>query len=197
MRFDGDDAVLIIGVWLVVRDAHHERDGGAVEIAVEQADLEALFREGDGEVRGDGGLTNAAFSRTHGNDAFNSRDGGGAGASGSSGGGWALNIDVDLDLFGSAHQGVEDLVTIGEKGLRNFGISRLNLDLDGRGISLDAGGFDEAKRNNISGKTGVFYFAESIAEVVAGHGANLAWHCIGASISSVDVREEFRAAHDT
>lgn len=43
-------------------DAEHVGNGGAVEVAVAEADLEALAGEGDGEVGGDGGLADAAFA---------------------------------------------------------------------------------------------------------------------------------------
>lgn len=48
--FDGDDVFLVVGLEVVVGDAEHVGDGGAVEVAVAEADFESLLGEGDGEV---------------------------------------------------------------------------------------------------------------------------------------------------
>ena len=50
MGFDGDDLILIVGLWLVVWNSHHEGDRGAIEVAIQKTNLEALRGEGDGEV---------------------------------------------------------------------------------------------------------------------------------------------------
>ena len=72
-------------------DAHHERDAGAVDVAVEQADAGAKLFEGAGEIDRDGGFADAAFAAGDGDDVADAghavllgkgvgRAGGGAGA---------------------------------------------------------------------------------------------------------------------
>ena len=73
--FDGHD---LLGVVLhgVLAGAHHEGDGGAVEVAVAEADAGTGLGEGDGEVGGDGAFADAAFAGGDGDDFFDAGDGG-------------------------------------------------------------------------------------------------------------------------
>ncbi len=59
--------------------AHHERDVGAVDVRVDEADALTEAREGDGEVDGDGGLSDSALAGTYGNDLGDAGDGEGGG----------------------------------------------------------------------------------------------------------------------
>lgn len=79
MCFDGDDFVLFVGVGAFAC-AEHLSDGGAVEVAIAEADFGTGGGEGDGEVCGDGGFSDAAFAGGDGDDAFDAGDGGFAGA---------------------------------------------------------------------------------------------------------------------
>ncbi len=83
---DGDDfdAVGEVGLDLVVgedagllRSAHHERDVGAVDVGVDEADAMAELSERDGEVDGEGGFADAALAGSDGDDGFDSGERGG------------------------------------------------------------------------------------------------------------------------
>jgi len=155
--FDGNDAVLGVGVGLLVGDAEHEGNGRAIEVAIEKADLEALLGECDGEVAGDGGLAHAAFSGADGDDAFDSREGSGAGG-GFAAGGWVLDVNFDADLAAIADEGVEDFVTVGEDLFGDLGVLGLDLELDVGFVLLKGGGFYETEGYDVAGKAGVFDF---------------------------------------
>ena len=47
----------------LVEDAEHARDVGPVDVGVHEADREALLRQRDREVGGDGGLAHPALAR--------------------------------------------------------------------------------------------------------------------------------------
>ena len=74
--------VTLGSIWLLadaglLGRAHHERDVGAVDVGVDEADALAELRERDGEVDGEGGFADAAFAGTDGDDGFDSGKGGG------------------------------------------------------------------------------------------------------------------------
>jgi hypothetical protein len=69
-------------IWLLarmrgLRSAHHERDVGAVDVGVDEADAMAELSERDGEVDGEGGFADAALAGSDGNDGFDSGKRGG------------------------------------------------------------------------------------------------------------------------
>jgi hypothetical protein len=96
--FDGNDAILTVGIGRLVRNSEHQGNGGTVKITVEKADFEALLQECDGEVAGDSGLSDAAFAGADGNDAFDARDGGRFAGS-RTGGRGILNVDFNTNFF--------------------------------------------------------------------------------------------------
>lgn len=149
VSFDGDDALLLVGFEFLVGDPKHEGEGGAVEVAVEDADFEALLGEGDGEVAGDRGLSDPAFSGGHGDDPFDAGEGG-VGGGGGFGFGRVFDFDLNLDFGGIAEDRVEDLVAVLENLLRDFGVAGLDLDFDLGGAVDHFGRFDEAEGNDVT-----------------------------------------------
>ncbi len=72
---EGDDFVVF--EFRAVGDAHHERDGGAVDVAIEEAYTAILADElgkGAGEVGGEGAFADAAFAAGDGEDVANAID---------------------------------------------------------------------------------------------------------------------------
>ena len=66
VALDGQEAVVgLVDVGLLV-DAHHHLLRRAVDVGVDQTDAVAQAHEGHGEVRGDGGLSDASLARGHG-----------------------------------------------------------------------------------------------------------------------------------
>lgn len=61
MLFNGDDLLSIVLHGLLI-GAHHERDAGAIEIAVAEADTGAGLSESDGEIGGDGAFAHSTFA---------------------------------------------------------------------------------------------------------------------------------------
>ena len=84
-RDHGDAAALDRGQDLVIAAAphlgglvghpQHRRGIGAIDIRIEQADLEAAFGQGAGQVHRHGALAHAPFAAAHGDDLFDAGDG--------------------------------------------------------------------------------------------------------------------------
>ena len=76
----GLDAVILLGLDLLAvafrfaLEAHHARDGGAVNIGVEKPDLPAEMGEGECQIDCDGGFADAAFAGSHGDDRLHAGD---------------------------------------------------------------------------------------------------------------------------
>lgn len=69
MFFDRDDLLLLVLIRALI-GSEHVRDAGSVEIAIAEADAQALLLQGDGEVAGDGAFADATFAGGHGDDFF-------------------------------------------------------------------------------------------------------------------------------
>lgn len=97
VALDGDDLLLFVLEGALVA-AEHVGDAGPVEIAVAEADLGSGLAQSDGEVGSDGALADAAFARSHGDDALHAGDAGSGQFVGKSRGGvWRL-FDVEVQL---------------------------------------------------------------------------------------------------
>ena len=168
---DGDDVVVLVCVRLFAGRAEEEGDRGAVEVAVTEADLEALLGKGDGEVGGDGGFADATLAGGHRDDFFDAGEGlfAGHAAGGGGGAGRILDVDVDLDLFGAAGEGVEDGVAVLEDLFGDLGVAGLEAEGDGEAVVVDGDGLDEAEGDDIAGEAGIFDSGEGGANGVFGH----------------------------
>lgn len=78
----------------------HVSDGGAVEVAIAEANFEALAGERYSEVRGYGGLADAPFAGGDSDDVFDAGkrlfDGSGVAL-----GRWVFDVDADFYFFGA------------------------------------------------------------------------------------------------
>ena len=150
-----------------------------VEIAIAEADFEALFGEGEGEVGGDGGLSDAAFAGGDGDDFFDAGDGLFAGDS-AGGVGCARRVfdaDFDFGVFGTTDEWVEDGVAVFVDLLWDFGVAGLDLEKERGDSVFKREGLDESEGNDVPRKAGVFDGRKGGAKIVSGHGPSVTPEC--------------------
>jgi len=153
-------------------EPHHQRDGRAVNVAIEQSYPRAQALQRAGEIHRDGALAHAPLSARNGDHAFDTRDatllrpGIGAGRPCIRSG---RLLDLDTDLV-DTRQGAQRLLAIGpdlRRQLRAVGWQReINADRAGVGRHF----LDQAKRHNVAGIAGVFHRLEGGHDfVTVGH----------------------------